>query len=205
MPKQVIFSDQGYQGVTGPNLQLLVQLLLDSRFGLFVAAPLLVLSLGAPLVVRGRRSFLPAREMVVCLAIGLAYLLFFSAIAYTRLQWSTGIRYLMPVVPFLFIPAAAVLLRVPRAAGYLVVVVAVTVSWSMAMVRNQYGVHTNVIRTFIEGLQLPWLTTLGKMSAQYAPWLDGRPSALPALLFAAALVAGIWGVRAPWRAPSPDT
>ena len=204
MPKQVIFSDQGYQGVTGPNLQLLLQLLIDSRFGLFIAAPLLVLALGAPLLLRRRHSFLPAREMAVCLGIGVCYLLFFSSIAYTRLQWSTGIRYLMPVVPFLFLPAAAVLLRIPRAAAYLVVVVAVTVSWSMAMVRNQYGVHTNVMHTFVEGLQLPWLNTLGKMSAQYAPWLEGRPSALPALLLAAALVAGIWAIRAPWRPTTPD-
>ncbi len=203
MPK-VIYSDQGYQGVTGPNLQLLISLLLDSRFGLFVAAPLLILALGAPFVVRNRRSFLPTREMIVCLTIGAAYVVFFSAIAYTRLQWSTGIRYLMPVVPFLFLPAAAVLLRLPRAIGFLVVVIAVTTSWSMAMVRNQYGVHMNVVRVFVEGLQLPWLNTLGKMGAQYAPWLEGRPSPLPAFIFTAVLLAGIWLIRSPWSAPSND-
>ncbi len=204
MPKAVIFSDQGYQGVTGPNLQLFMQLLFDLRYGLFIAAPLLVLALGAPFVVRGGGSFLPVRETVVCLGVGLAYLVFFSAIAYTRLQWNTGIRYLMPVIPFLFIPAAAVLLRIPRLIGYPVVVASVTVAVSIAMVRNQFGVHTNVIHVFIEGLQLPWLNTLGKMAAQYTPWLDGRPSALPSLIFAAALVAGIWGIRSPWRSPAQD-
>jgi hypothetical protein len=201
----VIYSDQGYQGVTGPNMQLLSALLFDTRFGLFIAAPLLVLALGAPFVVRNRRSFLPVRELIVCLGVGVAYVVFFSAIAYTRLQWSTGIRYLMPVVPFLFLPAAAVLMRLPRAIGFLVVVLAVTVSWSMAMVRNQHGVHTNVMHAFIEGLQLPWLNTLAKMGAQYAPWLEGRPSALPAFIFSAVLIAGIWGVRSPWKSPSDHT
>lgn len=194
----VIYSDQGYQGVTGPNFGLLLDLLFHPSFGLLVSAPLLILALGAPLLAR-RGSFLPRREMVVCFAVTVAYLAFFSAIAYTRLQWSTGIRYLMPVVPFLFLPAAVVLLRLPRALAFGAIVVAVTVSWSMAMVRNQYGVHQNILRAFLEGLQLPWLNTLGKMSAQYAPWLGGRPSALPVMLFTAVLIYGIWKVDRPWR------
>ncbi len=194
----VIYSDQGYQGVTGPNLGLLKMLLVDPRFGLFVTSPLLVLALGAPFLVRTGKSFIPARELVVCFAITVAYLTFFSAIAYTRLQWNTGIRYLMPVIPFLFLAAAVVLMRLPRSLAYGVLVLAVLVSWSMAMVRNQYGVHQNVLHAFLEGLQLPWLTTLGKMAAQYAPWLSGRPSAVPAMLLAGALVAGIWLVKHPW-------
>lgn len=200
MPPMVIYSDQGYQGVTGPNLGLLLQLLFHPAFGLFVSAPLLVLALGAPLALRAGRSFLPGRELLVCFAIGVAYLLFFSAIAYTRLQWSTGIRYLMPVVPFLFLAAAVVLMRLPRAVAFGIVTTAVTVAWSMAMVRNQYGLHQNLLRVFVEGFQLPWLTTLGKMATQYAPWLTGRPSAVPVMLFAAVLVAGIWAIRSPWRA-----
>ncbi|MEO7965480.1 MAG: hypothetical protein ABIT38_16345, partial [Gemmatimonadaceae bacterium] len=103
------------------------------------------------------------------------------------------------------LPAAAVLMRLPRALGFLVVVVAVTVSWSMAMVRNQHGVHTNVIRAFVEGFQLPWLNTLGKMGAQYIPWLEGRPSPLPAFLLVAVVLAGIWGVRNPWKSPSEES
>lgn len=195
----VIYSDQGYQGVTGPNFALFLQLLFHPSFGLVVSAPLLVLALGAPFLVRGGRSFVPGRELLVCFAITVAYIVFFSAIAYTRLQWSTGIRYLMPVIPFLFLAAAAVLVRIPRAIAYPVVVLAVTVSWSMAMVRNQYGVHQNVIRVFVEGFQLPWLTTLGKMAAQYAPWLDGRPSSLPVMLLCAAMLYGVWSIDRPWR------
>jgi len=195
----VIYSDQGYQGVTGPNLGLLLQLLFHPSFGLLVSAPLLVLALGAPFLLRSQRSFVPLREMLVCFAIAVAYLVFFSAIAYTRLQWSTGIRYLMPVIPFLFLVAAAVLVRLPRAVAFGIVLTAVTVAWSMAMVRNQYGIHQNLIRVFVEGLQLPWLSTLGRMASQYAPWLTGRPSALPVMIFTGAVIYGIWAIRAPWR------
>lgn len=196
----VIYSDQGYQGVTGPNLGLLMALLFHPSFGLIVSAPLLVVAIGAPFLLRGGRSVIPGRELLVCFAITVAYLVFFSAIAYTRLQWSTGIRYLMPVIPFLFVAAGAVLLRMPRALAYGVILLAVTVSWSMAMVRNQYGVHQNIIRVFVEGLQLPWLSTLGRMATQYAPWLSGRPSALPVMLFTAAMIYGIWKVDRPWQA-----
>ena len=70
------------------------------------------------------------------------------------------------------------------------------------MVRNQHGVHQNVIHVLVEGFQLPWLSTLGKMAPQYAPWLEGRPSALPVMLLCAAIIAGIWMIDRPWRATS---
>lgn len=195
----VIHSEQGYQGVTGPNWELFKMLLLHPAFGLFVAAPLLVLALGAPIVWLRKKSFIPGRELLLCGLIGAAFIVFFSAVQYTRLQWSTGIRYLMPVVPFLFIAAAVVLLRLPKWLAWPIVVLAVTVGWSIAMVRNQYGVQSNVVRVFIEGLQLPWLSTLGRMARQYAPWLEGRPSAIPSMLLVSVIVAGIWLVRSPRR------
>ncbi len=199
----VIYSDKGYQGVTGPQLDLLLALLFDPRYGLFVTGPLFLLALAAPFVARRGRGLVPRRELLVCFAIAAAYVVFFSAIQYTRLQWSTGIRYLAPVFPFLFLAAATTLVRMPRAVAYGVVVVAATVAWSMAMVRNQYGVSTNVVRAFLEGLQLPWLTTLGKMATQYAPWLEGRPSPTLPFLLAAAAVAGIWIYRNPWTPYAP--
>jgi hypothetical protein len=193
----VVHSEQGYQGVTGPSLELFRMLLLHPAFGLFVSAPLLILALGAPIVFWRRRSFIPGRELLLCAAIAVALVLFFSAVHYTRLQWSTGIRYLMPVVPFLFIAACVTLVRLPRWIAWPWILLAITVSWSIAMVRNQTGVHSNVIRVFIEGLQLPWLSTLGRMATQYAPWLQGRPSPLAAFLLSAAVIAGIWLIRRP--------
>jgi hypothetical protein len=195
----VIYSDVGYQGVSGPQLELLRMLLLDSRFGLFVSGPLFLLALAAPIIWRRGRSFLPGREMLFCFGLSIAYVVFFSAINFTRLQWSTGIRYLMPIVPFLFLAAAVTLVRLPRLLAFPVVTVAILVSVAIAMVRNQYGTHLNVIRLFVEGPQLPWLTTLGKMSTQYLPWLEGRPSAVLPLLLAGAAIAAIWLIRSPLK------
>lgn len=205
MPQQTnIYAVAGYKGVTGPTWELFSMLLFEPRFGLVIWAPLLLLALGAPWLAYRRRSIVPTREMVFCFLIAASYLVFFSAIQFTRLQFSTGIRYLVPVIPFLFLPAAAVLVRLPRSVAYGVVTIAVAVSWSIAMVRNQGGLQVNLIHVFLEGLQLPWLSTIGRMSAQYAPWLDGRPSPAAAFLFAAALVAGIWAIRSPWRAVLPE-
>jgi len=197
MPAAQVHSELGYQGITGPSWELFKMLMLHPAFGLFVSAPLLRLALGAPVVAWRRRSVVPTRELIVCAAIAVALILFFSTVQYVRLQWSTGIRYLIPVVPFLFIAAAVTLMRLPKWFAWPMVLLAITVSWSTAMVRNQYGIHSNIIRVFVEGLQLPWLSTLGRMANQYAPWLEGRPSAVPAMLFTAAVVAGIWLIKRP--------
>lgn len=190
--------DIGYQGVGGFSVELFKMLLLDSRFGLFVTCPLFLLALAAPFVVRRGRSWLPVREMWFCLGMSLAFVLFFSIVQYTRLQWVTGIRYLAAIFPFLFLPAAAVLMRLPRLLAWGLVFLSVAINWSLAMVRSQGTVVENVKHVVLEGLQLPWLTVIGKTANQYAPWLRGVS---PTFIFlATALVIYlIWRVRDPWK------
>ena len=127
----------GYQGVGGFSLELFRMLLVDPRFGIFVAMPLSVLAVGAPWLARRRSALLPMRETVVCLGLSVALIVFFSTVQYTRLQWVTGIRYLAPLFPFLFLAAVPVLLRLPKVLGFGMVVGSVVISWSLAMVRNQ--------------------------------------------------------------------
>ncbi len=91
------------------------------------------------------------------------------------------------------------LLRLPRVLVAALVILSVLINWSLAMVRYQHGIAQNVERVLIEGLQLPWLTAVGKMSAQYLPWLKGPVSALPLFLLAGVLLWLIWRVRNPWR------
>lgn len=199
MPNQNQFVGSGYQGVAGPSWDLAKLLLVEPRYGLFVAAPLTVLALAAPLVARRGRGLLPRRELALCLLLPMAYLVFFSSVQYVQLQWNTGFRYLMPAIPFLFLAAVPVLLSLPRliAAGFCLL--GVGVGWSIAMVRSQLGIADNVLHVVAEGPQLPWLTTLGKMSRQYMPWLEGRPSAVAAFVLAGFLLWCIWRLRSPWR------
>lgn len=187
----------GYQGVGGPTLELFGLLLFDLRFGLFVAAPIMLLAVVSPFVLWRSRRVVPWREIAFCFVLAIAYLVFFSAVQYTRLQWVTGIRYLLPAVPFLFIPIGLTLLRVPRLLSYSLVAVSFVAVWSMTMMRSQTGVLDAVMRTMLEGPRLPALTTFSRMSAQYAPWLTGDASPLPLFALLGILLVAIWRMRAP--------
>jgi hypothetical protein len=189
--------DVGYKGVGGLSPELLRMLLVDPRFGLFVASPIMLLALVAPFL-PARVSFLPRRVMIFCLVLTLAFVLFFGTVQYTRLQWVTGIRYIAPVLPFLFLPTAAVLLRLPRAIAWGLALMSFVVSWSVAMVRSQGTVLENVERVFLGGFQLPWLTVLSKTAAQYAPWLSDI-SPLPLLVLLGVTIYAIWTIRDPWQ------
>lgn len=194
----VEFSDIGYQGVGGFTPELSGMLLFDARFGLFVVAPVLALGVLAPVVRRSKESLgLPGKELTICFALSTAFLLFFSTVQYTRIQWVTGIRYLVPVVPFLFLPAIAVLARLPRLLSIVLGIGSIALTWSLAMVRDQGTVAKNLLRVATEGFQLPWLTVVGKLSTQYSPWLVGRPSALPVLALLAGVLYLIWSLESP--------
>ncbi|MGH8550567.1 MAG: hypothetical protein ACRERU_18585 [Methylococcales bacterium] len=190
----------GYQGVGGPQLELLWMLWFDPRFGLFMVGPILLLALAAPLLPKDRRCALPLREMIILLAIFLAVSIFFSSVQYTRLQWNTGIRYLMAVVPLMFILSGIVLARLPKLIAFPLGVLAIAESVAVAMVRSQKGILDSVMRTFLEGFQLPWLATLSRMAVQYAPFLDQQSaSAMPFMTLAAVLIWGIWTIEEPGK------
>jgi hypothetical protein len=190
--------DIGYQGVGMPQWELLEMLWFDHRFGLFVVAPLLLLAVFAPVLQIRGTNIIPWRETLLILVIFLTVSAFFSTVQYTRLQWNTGIRYLMAIVPLMYILAGAVLIRLPQLLVYPLVVFAVAVSWSLAMFRSQPGVLETTTRVFLEGFQLPWLGTLSRMATQYAPFLQGhKASALPFILLAGVLIYGIWTIQSP--------
>ncbi len=193
--------DVGYQGVGGFVPELFGMLLFDPRFGLFIVAPALALALAAPFL---RRFALPRAEVTLCLSMALVFVLFFATVQYTRLQWVTGFRYLAPVVPFLFLPAFLVAVRLPRVVALALGLGSLGLTWALAMVRDQGTVFRNLMRLFVEGFQLPWLTTLGKLAAQYSPWLEGRPSPLPVFALTAIVLAAIWMIRSPWAPLTSD-
>ena len=201
----VEFSDQGYQGFTLPDLEIIELLLFNPHFGLFIAGPIMILSLFALLPMRNGQIIIPKRETVVILALFLATLIFFSAVQYSRIQSFTGIRYMMAVVPTLYILSAVVLIQLPKILAYPLALVSLIVSISMGMVRSQVSVTDSIMRVFLEGFQLPWLNTLSKMATQYVPHLDGqRISAIPFLVLSAILIYWVWTVRKPLSALRDD-
>jgi MFS family permease len=191
--------DVGYQGVGGFSAELFKLLLIEPRYGLFIAMPVAVLALATPFLTWRDDRVLPRREALTALLLSLSLIVFFATVQYTRLQWVTGIRYLAAIFPFVFLAVVPVLLALPRVLFYGIGILSLTVSWSLAMVRSQGTVAENVVRVFVEGFQLPSVTVLTKMSAQYLPWFRGTVSPLPFFVVTAAVIWVIWAVPHPWR------
>jgi len=193
--------DVGYQGFTWPQPDLLLHLLFNYQYGLFVTCPLMLLALLAPWKNRSAESSVPKREFAVMLLLPLALWLFCGGISYTRLQYNNGMRYLAPLLPFLFVPVALVLAQIPRRLAYFFSITAVAQAWCMAMSRDVeggFGVLNPILHVFIGGFQLPALTVLSRMaSGQYGNFAAGGVSPLPIFALAAALIWLIW-----WRGQS---
>lgn len=183
--------DKGYQGVSGPQLDLLWMLAFDYRFGLFVSCPLLLVGLAAPLV---RQSLLSRRQLAFLLLLFVLFWTFFSTVNYTRLQYNTGVRYMAPMIPVLFLPAAAVLNRFPRSLLYFITVASLGQAWCMAMYRDVergLGVLDPILHVLLGGFQLPALTTLSRMDLGLEA-LAGGVSPLPLFALTSAVIYGIW-------------
>jgi hypothetical protein len=188
--------DRGYRGYEfPPRPELLAMLLFDHRFGLFVTAPLMLLALAAPWKDRGAARLVPGLELTALLALAAGTWLFFGGSNYVRLQFNTGIRYLTAVLPFLFVPAALVLSRMRPRSAYAWSLLALTVSWPLAMYRiveRPMGMLDPIARTFSAGFALPALTTLSLTSGQYGDFFTHGVSPLPLFALAAAVICGIW-------------
>ena len=187
----------GYQGFTFVQPILLRLLLFDYRFGLFVTSPLLLLSLAAPWLNRGPRRLVPRLELSAMFLLSLAMVVFFSGWSAVWLQFTYGMRYLAPVLPFLFVPAVIVLMRLPRRLSLLLGVLSVAEAWSMSMYRDVergFGVLDTILHVFVGGFQLPALTVFSRMSGAYGDYAAGGVSPLPVFGLASALLFVIW-----WR------
>ena len=196
--------DRGYQGYQFPPVpQILGMLLFDYRFGLFLAAPVLVLSLASFFVERGIARRVPALELWTMMLLALGTWLFFGGNNYTRLQFNTGIRYLSCLFPFMFIPAALVLSRMRPASAYAWALAGITVAWPMAMYRRvqmPLGLFDPIVRTFTSGFTIPVLHTLSMTEGQYGDFTLHGTSPIPLFLLTGAVIWAIWSPR--FRGPA---
>jgi len=186
----------GYRGVGWPEWRLFKMLLFNMQFGLLVVCPLLALSLAGLVVSLRGGTWLPRREAVFLAGFAFAFLLFFSAVQYTQLQWVTGIRYVIPVVPALFLLAFVSLVRLPALVRYSLIVLTFAEAWCLSMVRA-IDITDSIARVLLGGFQLPWVTVLAKMAPQYLPFLERQASPLALFAVCAALLYGIWRYPAP--------
>jgi hypothetical protein len=199
----VAWVDAGYRGMSLPRIDLLLSNLFDYRYGLFTSCPLVLLALAQPWF--DRSGVVPRREARFLLGICVAFWLFCGGVNYGRLQFNTGIRYMMAILPFLFILSAVVLVRLNRGVVYGIAVISLTLSWCLAMhrdVERGYGVLDPVLHVFIGGLELPLLTTISRMKDSFGEILARGVSPLPILALTAAVLYGLW--RPPVPRPFAD-
>ncbi|MGE3167611.1 MAG: hypothetical protein AB7N31_01930 [Pyrinomonadaceae bacterium] len=160
------FTDLGYRGFSIPQLDLFFFTAFGIRYGLFTSAPILLAALAAPLVL-GRRDYLLANpETTFIVIFTTLFFIFCSANQYGRMQFNTGVRHVIPVVPFLFIIAANVLIKIPRWFAIMFGAVGLYWSWCLAMYRDVeqgLGVFESIKHITLGGPQLPWLSTLERM------------------------------------------
>ncbi len=109
----VNFTDKGMRGIGFPSPEVFAKNLFSPSWGLLAFAPLLVLGF-VPARYPEESLLFPRPERRWSALFVLAFLLFCAANWYSLMQFNTGFRYLLPVVPFLFLAASDHLARIPR-------------------------------------------------------------------------------------------
>lgn len=186
------YSVIGWNGFFIPTGELLAGNLFDPRYGLFAFCPMLIAAFAAPFVRREEGD--PSRVQLgwIFAAFGALYI-FSSANQFASLQWNTGVRYLVPAVPLLFLAMVPVLRRMP---GWLrVVLIGASLGISLAVTMTRESVPDALDLVFTRGPTLPVFIVLEKMASGY-PQLQFGPLA-PLAVFAALamLLVVVWRRR----------
>jgi hypothetical protein len=187
MPDQNVYTTAGMRGFTWPAWDLLLQNLFHPGFGMYVWGPILLLAL-IPAAYPKDRLVLPARERWFVIACYAVLLIFCSMNQYARLQWNSGFRYLVPLVPLLVLALSDHWIRMP--------------AWARASLAGAAGLHAWVLTVFrepvpqswhlflTEGPQLPWFRVFRMTSPPGS--LGAGAWLIPAGLLVATLAVCLW-------------
>jgi hypothetical protein len=190
MPDQNIYVHEGLRGWTLPDPGLFLMSLFDPSFGMYTWGPLLLLALVPAWRYPASSLVLPRFERRWLVAAWLVFLLFTSANQYSRLQFNSGFRYLVPLVPFLVLALADHWIRLSRFWRLALGGGAILHSWVLTVFREPVGKSWQML--LAEGPQLPWYRVLGLTGSPDNPWLGTWwvPTALIAA--SVAVAAAIW-------------
>lgn len=169
MPDQNVYVHEGLRGWTLPDPELFVRSLFDPSFGMYSWGPLLVLALMPSRWFEQPTLAFPQLERRWFAVAWVAFLLFTSANQYSRLQFNSGFRYLIPLVPFMMLAIADVWRRIGTNWRWIVALVAVAHSWVLTVYREPIWRSWQML--FEEGPQLPWYRVLGLTASAESPWL----------------------------------
>jgi hypothetical protein len=158
------YSVIGWNGFFLPTRELLLGNLFDLRYGLFAFCPMLLAALASPFVRRTPADPDPSQLRGI-LGVSLALYVFSSANQFANLQWNTGVRYLVPLVPILFLAALPVLRGMPAVPRLALVGASLVISLAVSMTRE--SVSDGLALVFTTGPTLPVFIVLQKMASGY--------------------------------------
>ncbi len=187
------YTDLGYRGFSLPQFDLLFQTAFGIQYGLFTSAPILLTAFLVPLWLKRSNRLLENRELIFVLSLTALFFTFCAANQYGRMQFNSGVRHIVPVVPFVFLLVSNVLIRLPAIVTALIGVIGTYWSWCLVMYRDVeqgFGVFESIKHITLEGFRLPWLTTLERMG------FVNTSSAIPLLLLSGVIIWLIWNIGA---------
>lgn len=191
----VNYTDEGWRGFAWPAPDLFLKNLFDPSYGMYTYGPLLIIGLWPVWRYAQEKLILPRRERYFVIACWLAFLLFCSANQYARMQFNTGFRYLVPLVPLIFLALSDHLVRLPRPWVAAITFVAVLHTWVLSMMREPVPLSWRLFLS--DGPTLPWLSVLRKTSPADAPFITHPllPLLILGLILAASLALWHYGAR----------
>lgn len=221
----VNYTEQGWRGFSFPSIRTFLLNLFHPSYGMYLFGPILLLGLIPAWRYPAEGLIFPRRERLFTACLVAFFLLFCAANQYSLMQFNTGFRYLLPLVPFIFLAACDHLARLPRAALFAVTVGVILHTWVLCMARDcnpnddtfrlapslgawlaefsRETVPASYLRIWNEGLQLPWLRVMTLTAPQ------GHPIWSLSWLPTAVLAAGGIAILAIWRinphTVSPET
>lgn len=191
------YSVIGWNGMTLPTLDLLWQNTFGTAFGLFAFCPFLLLAVYGSWK---RAAWVSRSTLWAIWGVSFALWLFNSANRFSYMQFNTGVRYMVPLVPLLFTLCVSAFRDAPRWIVRVLVGASVLISAAVSMTRE--NVVEALTLTAQQGPTLPMLLVLRKTAAAYAPWLTGAGVQPLGAITVLGVLLVAWGV---WRLGAPGT
>ncbi|MEO6710169.1 MAG: hypothetical protein ABI054_02035 [Planctomycetota bacterium] len=134
--RPVNYTEVGMKGISWPSPEVFLKNLIAPGWGLYTFGPLLLFALWPAPRKEDATWVLPRRERRWVLALIVAFLLFNAANIYSLMQFNSGFRYLLPIVPFAFLQASGHLARMGRTALAIVSVLVIGHGLVLCMTRE---------------------------------------------------------------------
>ncbi len=200
--RAVTFTDRGYVGFSWPTWEVFRENLVSPNYGLLTFAPILLLAL-VPGVIYRRSPLLVSRTQRFGFhAFTALFLIFCACNQYSLMQFNTGFRYLLPLVPFLFLLAAEHLARMPGVILWLIGIPCIIHTWVLSMVRyTKLNLNSGAAtipecwrRILEDGLQLPSISVLRQITPNASSFVHWRIWPFATFLLVGIICVAIWNL-----------